>query len=156
MLMIRATARLVAVLSMLCLLAAGPPPAGAAVITCERSIAEPPIVAAPDDPRTTTLSPSFRVEPWSVDRSALLAETEIQVAAALAEVEAAPCFAEALPNIAARTALLSPFEFLVVSYYDRDHATRDRLLQLYRHDPALALRQITTIWPSTRAEMRPL
>jgi hypothetical protein len=108
--------------------------------------------AGPDE-RLAQLPPPFDSQPWSIDRTGLLREARECVAAELEAIDAPGCFAAQLPSIAERTALLSPFEFLVVGYYKYDLSRRDELLQAYRSDPRQALRQLTEIWPSPRAEM---
>lgn len=111
------------------------------------------VVAAPDDPRTASLPIPFRTEPWAFDPEELLAISQGKAAEALDGLGAPRCYSAQLPNIAGRVAFLAPFEYLVVGYYDRDWATRDALLRLYREDPHGAVRRVSGIWPSPRAEM---
>src|SRR5207249_8044696 len=106
-----------------------------------------------DDGRTASLSRPFQAAAWPVDHAALLADAQRRAADELAQSDAPACYAAMLPSIASRVAFLSPFEFLVVGYYDHDPATRDALLRLYRDDPQQAERRLSGIWPSPRAEM---
>jgi hypothetical protein len=107
---------------------------------------------APEDSRAASLPRPFENQPWQGDRVRLLANARRQAADALEALGASSCYAARLPIIAARTAFLSPFEFLVVGYYDHDWRTRDALLQLYRDDPQQAVGRLSGIWPSPRAE----
>ena len=141
-----------ALLAALALLLRPGVPARAAQPPCEPAPAVAAGTAAPADGRAADLAPPFRLEPTRLDRAGLLAETQRRVAAQLRAIEAPGCYAALLPDIAARTALLSPFEFLVVGYYRQDREARDRLLRLYREDPRQAVRSIASIWPSPRAE----
>jgi hypothetical protein len=95
----------------------------------------------------------FQPQARSIDQDRLLADTQRLVVGQLEAIGAPPCYAELVPTVAARTAFLSPFEFLVVAQYDQDSARRDSLLRLYREDPREALRAISSVWPSNRAEL---
>lgn len=71
----------------------------------------------------------------------------------LAEVDAAACYHERLPHVAARTVFLSPVEYLIVGHHSRDPERRRELLALYAADPEAAVRALTPFWPSSSAEM---
>src|SRR5204862_8139763 len=111
------------------------------------------VTAAPDDGRSASLPRPFQTQPWAANTAQLLADAQRQAAAELDAAAAPSCYAALLPRIAARTAFLSPYEFLLVGYYDNDWATRDALLRLYRDDPQQAVRRLADIWPSPRAEL---
>jgi hypothetical protein len=113
----------------------------------------PMVTAAPDDGRSGSLPRPFQTQPWGVDAAQLLANAQQQAAAELDAAGAPNCYAALLPGIAARTGFLSPYEFLVVGYYEHDWDTRDGLLRLYRDDPQQAVRRLADIWPSPRAEL---
>lgn len=116
-------------------------------------IVDPPALeAAPDDPRAADLPAPFSAGAWGVDRERLLTEAQERVARELASIDAPACFAQRLPHIAARTALLSPLEFLIVSLQD-DRDARAALLETYRRDPRTAYQQMLAVWPSPRAEL---
>lgn len=132
--------------------AALPARAGATAGPCLPSAAPPALDAAPFDPRAADLPAPFNARPWDTDRDELLAEAQDRVARQLASIDAPDCFAAKLPDIATRTALLSPLEFLIVSLYD-DPGIRATLLQTYRSDPHEAYRQLLPVWPSPRAEL---
>lgn len=120
---------------------------------CQRAPEDRPILAAPVDARTDSLPIPFRTAPSALEPQELLAVSQSKAAEALEGLGAPRCYTELLPAIAARTAFLSPFEYLVVGYYDRDATTRDALLKLYRDDPQEAVRRVASVWPSPRAEM---
>lgn len=118
----------------------------------ERPAAGAAVVAGPPDGRAESLARPFQAKAWPSDRVELLSDARRRVVAALSAIDAPACYAGLLPSIAGRTAFLSPFEFLVVGYYGWDAARRDALLRLYREDPHLAVRRLSGIWPSPRAE----
>ena len=120
---------------------------------CEPVATGSALVAAPPDERAASLPRPFQPQARSIDQERLLAETQRLVSAQLAEIGASECYAALVPTIAARTAFLSPFEFLVVAQYDNDWVRRDSLLRLYRDDPQQAMREISSFWPSNRAEL---
>ena len=120
---------------------------------CQEAARGGAVEAVGSDVRLAELPAPFSSQPWASDSGRLLWEARESVSAELEGVGAADCFAARLPTIAERTALLTPFEFLVVGYYKYDQARRDTLLQVYRSDPRQALREIGEIWPSPRAEM---
>lgn len=128
-------------------------PAQAAEAPCAPPAATATLRAAPPDDRLAALPNIFQPKPGSIDQGRLLAEAQRLVTAQLAAIGAAGCYRDLVPTVAERTVFLSPFEFLVVSEYDRDWNTRDTLLRLYRDDPRQALREITSFWPSSRAEL---
>jgi hypothetical protein len=131
------------------------PPASAALAEapCQPEPVVAPITAAPQDDRTSSLPQPFQTVPSSFERPRLLADAQQQAASALKAAGAPSCYSSRLPSVASRTAFLSAFEFLVVGYYDHEWTTRDALLQLYREDPQQAIRRLSPIWPSGRAEM---
>jgi hypothetical protein len=111
------------------------------------------IAAAPIDPRVAGLPRQFQPAPADIEPEQLIETTRQRVLNELREIGAAECYLELVPTIAERTAFLSPFEFTVVGYFERDPATRDELLRVYREDPRQALLRAASFWPSPRAEM---
>lgn len=62
------------------------------------------------------------------------------------------CYVEKPARIAGRIDFLSPYEFLVVTLFDRDPERRDALLDQYRADPRAAIRALGDAYPSPRAQ----
>ena len=130
-----------------------PTGSAAAEAPCRPAEDAPRVTGAPDDERAASLPRPFQTQPWAADAAQLLANAQQQAAAELDAAGAPSCYAALLPGIAARTGFLSPYEFLVVGYYEHDWDTRDGLLRLYRDDPQQAVRRLADIWPSPRAEL---
>src|SRR5690242_3886319 len=113
------------ILALLVLVLQPSPPVSAAEAPCSPPADVPPVLATPDDQRAATLPTPFQSSPWPVDREQLLADTQQRVLAQLRAIDAPRCYLRLVPTIAARTAVLSPLEFLAVAHYDRDWTTRD-------------------------------
>ncbi len=113
--------------------------------------AEPPFVG--ERAPAADLGPPFGFTPWTGDRQELLRRVVEVVAQQAAELGAPSCFQRKPEALAARVDFLSPFDFLVLTYYDSEPATRDALLQAYGRDPRQAIRDLSPIYPSPRADM---
>ncbi len=117
-----------------------------------------PVVSAPPTPvadarLATALPEPFSFAAWAIDPRAILADAARVVSAQLAAIHAPACFSEKAAALVERVDLLSPFEFLVTTVYDSDHAVRDVLLELYARDPGQALRRVSPVYPTPRSDM---
>jgi len=95
----------------------------------------------------------FGYQPAGLDQAAVLREVADVVQRQAEDVGADPCFQQKASAIAQRIDFLSPFEFLVMSYYEQDPARRDALLDRYATDPHGAIADVAQIAPTPRAQM---
>lgn len=104
---------------------------------------------APEIDPTSPFAPS----PRSLDRGGLLGEVNTVVSRQVQEVGAPAEYARRIGPIAERVDFQAPFEFLVTSYFEREPARRDALLDLYARGPRRAISELGPTFPTPHAEM---
>ncbi|MDP8922377.1 MAG: hypothetical protein M3O34_05810, partial [Chloroflexota bacterium] len=95
----------------------------------------------------------FAMPERELDRGRLLGEVRAVVAQQVQEAGAPAGYARRIGPIAERVDFQAPFEFLVVSYFEREPDRRDALLALHARDPRQAIRELGPAFPSPRGEM---
>jgi hypothetical protein len=116
-----------------------------------------PVLSAPARPiapaaASVDLPAPFGYRPDSTDRAAVLANVAAVVRGQAEDLGAAGCYLGKPAAIAERVDFLSPYEFLVVTMYEQDHAHRDSLLDQYASDPRGAIQALAEHYPSNRAQ----
>jgi len=114
----------------------------------------PAAPARPFAPAATAadLPAPFGYRPDGMDRATLLAEVADVVRGQAVDLGAAGCYLEKPTAIAEGVDFLSPYEFLVVTMYEQDHARRDALLDQYASDPRGAIKALAEHYPSNRSQ----
>ena len=144
--------RILATLVLALVLVGQPTIARAAAASCDIDPERPAARTVAPAALAADLSEPFKYVPAEVDRAALLKDVVDVVRGQAAEGDADPCYLEKPARIATRVDFLSPYEFLVVSIFDREPERRDALLDQYAKDPRGAIKALGEAFPSTRAQ----
>jgi hypothetical protein len=137
----------------LLVLLVAPVPTASARADCGIESSAAPMHAIAPVALAADLPQPFGYHPADLDQAAVSREVADVVKRQAEDVGADPCFQQKAQAVAQRIAFLSPFEFLVMSYYEQDPVRRDTLLDRYATDPQGAIAEVAQIAPMPRAQM---